>query len=287
MNAMAELAGSFGPTNDPFQASIITREAMQEIILYAIDKAGFSDNVIFHGGTCLRILHGLDRFSEDLDFNLRETDSDLDTNSMVSAISEELEAVGLENYTKIRPGVGVKPVFSAKFNTNLKNALITAGFNEKITKMAHSRKNLTVKLDIDMRPPKQIKDVVVEKKGPLEYQVRAEPLPILFAGKTAAVLCRQWKDRIKGRDFYDFRWYVQNKIPLDMDYLRSNLDLKCTQDVEITPESLVQLLDQRFDSIDWTDAKMDLLSFVKFEQIGSWIPESFKKLAREIVFEKY
>ena len=73
MNAMAELADSFGPTNDPFQASIITREAMQEIILYAIDKAGFSDNVIFHGGTCLRILHGLDRFSEDLDFNLRET----------------------------------------------------------------------------------------------------------------------------------------------------------------------------------------------------------------------
>ena len=139
MNAMAELADSFGPTNDPFQASIITREAMQEIILYAIDKAGFSDNVIFHGGTCLRILHGLDRFSEDLDFNLRETDSDLDTDSMVSAISEELEAVGLENYTKIRPGIGVKPIFSAKFNTNLKNALVTAGFNEKITKMAHSR----------------------------------------------------------------------------------------------------------------------------------------------------
>ena len=72
-----------------------------------------------------------------------------------------------------------------------------------------------------------------------------------------------------------------------MDCLRSNLDLKCTQDVEITPESLVQLLDQRFDSLDWTDAKMDLLSFVKFEQIGSWNPESFKKLAREIVFEKY
>ncbi len=108
---------------------MITKEAMQEIILYAIDKSGFSDKIVFHGGTCLRILHGLDRFSEDLDFNLRETSLDLNTDDLVAAISKELGAMGLDNYTKIRPGIGVKPIFSAKFNTNLKNALITAGFD--------------------------------------------------------------------------------------------------------------------------------------------------------------
>lgn len=264
---------------------MITKEAMQEIILYAIDKSGFSDKIVFHGGTCLRILHGLDRFSEDLDFNLRETSLDLNTDDLVAAISKELGAMGLDNYTKIRPGIGVKPIFSAKFNTNLKNALITAGFDESVTQKAHPQQNLTIKLDIDMKPPRQNEDVVVEKKGALEYRVRSEPLPTLFAGKTAAVLCRQWKNRIKGRDFYDFRWYVQHGIPLDLDYLRSNLELKCTPDIRITPEVLVQLLDQRFDDIDWADAKMDLMSFVEFEQIGPWGPGPFKKLAREIVFE--
>ncbi len=114
MNVLAELAGSHGTASDPPMASMMTKEAMQEIILYAINKAGFSDNIIFHGGTCLRILHGLDRFSEDLDFNLRGTKDDLDTDELVTAVSEELDAVGLDTYTKVRPGIGAKPIFSTR-----------------------------------------------------------------------------------------------------------------------------------------------------------------------------
>ncbi len=287
MNVLAELTKSYGPANGLPRATRMTKEAMQEIILYAINKTGFSDDIVFHGGTCLRILHGLDRFSEDLDFNLRVACSDLDTDDLVASISRELEAMGLDNYTKVRPGIGIKPIFSAKFNTNLKNALIAADFDERIVKIAHPQQNLTVKLDIDMEPPKQCDDEVIEKRGPLVYSVRSEPLPILFAGKTAAVLCRQWKNRIKGRDFYDFRWYVQHRIPLDLNYLRSNMELKCAPDLDITPKSLIQLLDGRFDSINWDDAREDVEEFVDSSKIEPWNPESFKKLAREIVFEKY
>lgn len=137
MNTLAELVDSYEPANGPSEATMMTKEAIQEIILYAINKAGFSDSIVFHGGTCLRILHGLDRFSEDLDFNLSGMDPDFDTDDLIMAISKELEATGLDNYTKVRPGKGVKPIFSVKFNTNLKNAIRTAGFDQEIVKIIH------------------------------------------------------------------------------------------------------------------------------------------------------
>lgn len=96
---------------------------------------------------------------------------------------------------------------------NLRNALGASEFPDTLVQDAHSQELVTVKVDIDLDPPDYSKEVVVEKTFPLKYSVRTEPLPVLFAGKTSAVLCRHWNNRVKGRDMYDFRWYVEHSVP--------------------------------------------------------------------------
>ena len=144
---------------------------------------------------------------------------------------------------------------------------------------SHSKANIVVKMDVDLDPPAYSKEIVIMKTEPLEYIIRTEPLPVLFSGKTAAVLCRHWGNRVKGRDFYDFRWYVERGVPLDLGCLESRLDKKCTHTEKLDRDTLVCLLKDRFDTLDWDSARDDVMNFIEPSQLGEWNGESFKDLA--------
>ena len=136
-------------------------------------------------------------------------------------------------------------VCSIKIKMNLRCALETAGFSRSVIDDAHSQELVTVKIDVDLDPPPYSKYETVSKTSPLRYDIRTEPLPVLFAGKTAAVLCRHWEMRVKGRDFYDFRWYVERGVPIDIRCLESCLDKKCNPVEKLDRDTLITLLKNR------------------------------------------
>ena len=143
-----------------------------------------------------------------------------------------------------------------------------------------------MKLDVDLDPPAYSREVLVTKSDPFEYTVRTDPLPVLFAGKTSAVLCRHWGNRVKGRDMYDFRWYIEHGVPIDLECLTSQMDKKCMPTDSIDRDGLVRMLENRFDALDWASAEEDVGNFIRPEQLGDWGPEPFKALARKIGVQK-
>ena len=280
-----DLAGMVRPDGirDVNEASNIMKQAVQEIILFSLSGSGFFDHAVFHGGTCLRILHGLDRFSEDLDFSLDASDPSFDFGPYAERIVLDLAEMGVAAEASLRPPRGELNVFSCKIKANLKAALVTAGFDKDLIRQTNPGTLMVVKIDIDLDPPDLSRDEDVLMDGALQYHVRAETLPVLFAGKTAAVLCRHWVHRVKGRDLYDFRWYIENGIPLDLECLASRVGKKCGIDAEdLDRDRLVGLLDARFDALDWSSAEEDVINFVTRSQIRDWGPEPFKELARWI-----
>ena len=286
---MSTILGDLIPdksTRDVNQAANLVKEGLQELILCTLSRQGFFEKALFHGGTCLRILHGLDRFSEDLDFTLLNRDLDFDFGPYSENLVKELGSKGLSVTANLRRPRGELKVYSAKFKINLREALESAGFDANLIQRSHSKVLVVVKIDIDLDPATQAETVIVRKTSPLEYDVRTESLPILFAGKTAAVLCRHWGNRVKGRDFYDFRWYVENGIPIDIRCLESQLDKKCEPTTGLDRETLIAILKKRFDTLDWNSAKDDVINFIEPSQLGGWGPEPFKALADRIsVFE--
>ena len=109
---------------------------------------------------------------------------------------------------------------------------------------------------------------------------------MLYAGKMSAVLCRQWKHRVKGRDLFDYVWYIERGTPLDMRALESRLDKKCRPTSDLDRDVLIEMLDRRFDSLDLESAKEDARGFLFDDScLDLWSPEYFKGLAREIVIE--
>lgn len=273
-----------GDVTGSIQAHNHLKEAVQEATLWSLNRQRFFDYAVFHGGTCLRIIYGLDRFSEDLDFSLRAPNMDFDLVPFTDGIVKDFETLGMTVSVKCRPPKGEMPIFSAVIKTNLRDALWAAGFHESVIEKTHSKIDLKIKIDVDMDPPEYSSEILVHKSGPLEYDALTESLPVLFAGKTAAVLCRQWKNRVKGRDFYDFRWYVEHNIPLDLECLRTRLNKKCLPEQTMDQKKLMDMLDSRFDSIDFGTAADDVRPFLNdANQLGEWNAENFKILARRIV----
>ncbi len=269
--------------HDLTTATNLAKEAMQEMILCTLSKDGFFDIALFHGGTCLRILHGLDRFSEDLDFTLLAENRDFDFTPYSEGIIRAFHDIGVNVHNSPRPPRGELQVFSDKIKVNLREILRACGFADKVVRAAHSQENCVVKIDVDICTPGYTRDEVVHKSAPLEYSVRTESLPVLFAGKTSAVLCRHWGKRVKGRDLYDFRWYVEHDVPIDLECLRMRIGKKCAQDVWEEGDTIEDALCRRFDTLDWDSAREDLENFVESsEKIGQWGPEPFKELAGRI-----
>ena len=182
------------------------KEILQEIILLGLERNHFFEKAAFYGGTALRILHRLDRFSEDIDFTLLKPDLNFKFDKYFPGLARELKAYGFDFTLERVEKSQDRPVESAFLKTNTRilflNITGTKSFADKIQK----NQSIKIKFEVDVDPATSFDTEIKTVLLPSAFSVKSLTLPSLFAGKMHAVLLRKWKNRIKGRDFYDFQW---------------------------------------------------------------------------------
>lgn len=255
-----------------------THEVMQQITLAGLYRGGFFDRAAFYGGTCLRIFHGLQRFSEDMDFSLLRADENFSLENYFELIIAEFKALGKD------------VVINKKTKTNQTN--IESAFLKDNTEIYDlqftTEKKIKIKMEVDTQPPP---DFVTEYKLlllPFSFMTRCYSLPDLYAGKMHAFLFRNWQNRVKGRDWYDFEWYVRNNTALNFKHLQKRTEqINALTESDLTPDVFRKMLKERIEKTSIESVKNDVRPFLKNPQeMDIWSTEYFLQLADMIRFEE-
>ncbi len=263
------------------------QEIIQELALEGLARAKFFEKAAFYGGTCLRILYHLDRFSEDLDFSLLTPDDDFDLDPYLKSIERHIQSYGFNISIQKKDKTNSTAVLSAFLKANTLENFIKIGLSDQERKRIHVEENIKIKVEIDIDPPPGFNTEMVEMHIPGIYYVRSYALPDLFAGKMSAVLARSWKGRTKGRDWYDLVWYVAKKTPLHLSHLEQRLKQTSfiEKSVSLTPEIFAKLYMERIEKLDVPSAKSDVLPFIKNPEIlDFWSKPYFVELLSKITF---
>ena len=241
------------------------REIAQEIALLGLWRTPFYDHAAFYGGSALRIFHGLQRFSEDLDFSLLQPKPDFSLKPYLGAVADELAAWGFEFRAEGIEKNQPSPIESAFLKGSTVINLLQIGAPPEIAARLPKGQLIRIKLEIDTDPPPGATTEMLTRLVPTPHQVRVYDLPSLFAGKLHAVLCRNWKSRVKGRDFYDLVWYVGRRVPLNLAHLEARMRQSGDWPLEtpLDTPGLRKRLEERFASIRFDQAKEDIAPFLK------------------------
>jgi predicted nucleotidyltransferase component of viral defense system len=261
------------------------REIMQEITLLGLWRSKFFEKAAFYGGTALRILYGLDRFSEDLDFSLLSPIRGFDIDKYSLALEKELRAFGFNVRVEKRNKAVITPVQSAFLKANTFNELLLISTDESIVQAVPRGQVLKIKLEVDTDPPPGFSTESKYLLQPIPFAVRTYTLPDLFAGKMHAVLCRKWKSRVKGRDWYDLVWYVANYPELHLGHLEQRMRQSSHwPDSKAMDESAFQeLLRDKIDTLDVDQARREVEPFVRHpEALAIWSREFFHDVGSRI-----
>lgn len=263
------------------------REIMQEIALAGLQRAGFFEKAAFYGGTALRIFYKLDRFSEDLDFSLLECNTDFSLEPYFEAIVKEFEALGITVIITEKKKSAESNVDSAflKSGTIWKELVL----EEIIPQMGVSiMPNVKIKIEVDRKPPLGFETEEKLLLRPFSFYVKCFTLSNLFAGKMHALLFRKWKNRVKGRDWYDLEWYIKKGVPLDLDHfvLRAQ-DTGDWKEDNITQEQILNLLSKKIASVDFNNVREDVIRFIHDDSVlDIWKEQYFMDLIKNIKFQK-
>ena len=250
-----------------------TYEVLQQVVLSGLYRGGFFGEAAFYGGTCLRIFHGLDRFSEDMDFTLLRKDPGFSMERYFPAIVDECRLLGREVEITLKDKRTFGKVESAflKDNTEVYNLSF------------RTEKSVKIKIEVDTQPPLEFDTEERLLLHPFSFMTRCLTLPNLFAGKMHALVFRQWKNRVKGRDWYDFERYVRNGVPLSFQHLQ--VRIKEFNDMEVDKNQFVGMLKERLASADINQVKKDVRPFLKNPQsLDIWSNDYFLQLADAINF---
>lgn len=255
------------------------REVMQEIALAGLYRGGFFNKAAFYGGTALRIFHGLERFSEDLDFSLLSKDPNFSLDSYFNAINTEFKALGIAVDIKAKQKTNKTAIESAflKSDTRIHELRIEGMYQQSW----NSNRPIKIKFEVDTQPPLGFKTEEKLLLQPFSFYVKCFKTGDLFAGKLHALLFRSWKNRVKGRDWYDFEWYVRHghSVHLEHFLIRAHESGQLTSYEAIDIDEVKSLLHQRIDQIDFEQAKMDVQPFLKAtETLELWTPGYFHEL---------
>lgn len=260
------------------------REIIQEIALLGLWRGKFFEHAAFYGGTALRILYGLNRGSEDLDFSLLAPNSDFRLSGYANALKQELSSFGLAVDFVTKEKNRQFSIDSAFLKTNTKQLLISVGLPDSSTDRIHSRRELKIKLEIDIDPPMEFETEVKTLLRPIPHSVRVYTLPCLLAGKLHAVLCRKWQNRSKGRDWYDMIWYAAHHPIVDLAHLETRMRQSgdYPDDLPLTLNRLTQFLSTAIDGIDVNILKVDVQPFISDQQeLDLWSKEFFREIIKE------
>ncbi len=263
------------------------REILQQTALLGLKRQGFFEKAAFYGGTALRILYGLDRFSEDLDFTLLQPDPAFDFTPFLDGVRKELAAFGFEMEVAQKIKTMETSVISAFMKMNTIKLYLAIG-EEKKSKSINHNETIQIKLEVDIDPPSYFRVEEHIVLNPTSFYVSTLHRSDLFAGKMHAILYRAWKGRVKGRDWYDLIWYIKNNVPLGLRYLEECM--RQTKNLEsnksLTRDRLMEMLRSKIQGIDWESAKADMRSFIADpERLDIWSSQFFSDLIQHLLIE--
>lgn len=272
-NLYEQMLSVYDMTTEQQQRNAIF-EANQQVILAGLADGGFFNHAAFYGGTCLRIFHGLQRFSEDMDFSLLAPEEDFEFTQYFQPIIDKFAMVGrdVEIRKKDKKHFGKVESAFLKDNTDVYDVTF------------QTEKPVKIKIEVDKQPPMGFTTEQKLLLLPQSFMTRCFTLPDLFAGKMHALVYRAWKNRVKGRDWYDFEWYIRNRVPLDFRHLKERA--MQFNNEKISKDSFLDKLKGRLATADIEQVKADVLPFIKRPQeLEIWSNDYFLQLASMIVFE--
>lgn len=273
---------SYKPQNI-FETEQVLREIMQEITLAGLNRANFFKYAAFYGGTALRIFHGLNRFSEDLDFSLLEKNKQFELESFFQSILEEFESMGIKVRINQKLASNVSAIDSAFLKSDTMWSELV--FEKTIPQINLSIKpTIKIKIEVDTNPPLLFKTENRLLTKPFSFYVNCLTLPDLFAGKMHALLFRKWKTRVKGRDWYDLEWYIKSGVELNLTHF-------CQRAIEsgdwnqsiISKDQLINLIELKISEVDINRIKEDVIRFIPNPIVLEiWSPSYFLQLCTQI-----
>ena len=273
MTIFDEMVAAYNPQNAE-QRLNAQHQAMQQIVLAGLQKGGFFEHAAFYGGTCLRIFHNLPRFSEDMDFSLTEKNPSIHLENYFQAIQDVFAFTGKEVVITKKEKLNFGRVESAFLKED------TSAYDIAF----RTEKTVKVKIELDTDPPLLFDTEQKLLMKPYSLMVRCFTLPDLFAGKMHALVYRNWKSRVKGRDWYDFEWYIRFNVPLNFKHLQERI--REFSGKEVSKEEFMQLLRERLSTADINQVKQDVLPFVdRPSDLNIWSNDYFLQLADRIRFE--
>lgn len=274
----------YQPKNNA-EAEQALREIMQEVALFGLQQSGFFEIAAFYGGTALRIFHQLPRFSEDLDFSLLSPIHNFSLQPYLDGMVRQLEGVGVKVEVKEKKKTQKTNVDSAflKPDTEWKELVLKDVIPQEKLGM---RPDIKIKIEVDTNPPQ---DFITEQRlllKPVSFYVQLFTLPDLFAGKMHALLFRKWKNRVKGRDWFDLEWYIRKGIPLHLQHLATrSRDSGNLEGNELSQQEFLQLLHQKIDEVSMEKVKVDVLPFIPNPDVlNIWSKAYFHDLVSKIRF---
>ena len=262
------------------------REILQEIALLGLWRRKFFEHAAFYGGTALRVLHGLDRYSEDLDFSLLKPDPSFSLGAYGDALKREIASFGFSVDFEHRKKHTSAPIDSAFLKTNTYKQLIVVEAAGDLLRDLHPAKKLKIRLEVDTDPPAGFQTETQFVLQPIPFSVRVYGLPDLLAGKLHAILCRKWKRRVKGRDWYDLVWYAGRYPEVRINHLESRMRQSgdYSEEEELTSEKLHELLARAVNELDVEQVRREVAPFVRDQRaLDVWSRTFFRTIAERIV----
>ena len=280
---LEQMVEAYQPKNNEEKRNVV-KEVMQEITLCALSKAGFFDVAAFYGGTALRIFYGLDRFSEDLDFSLMTKNKDFDLSTYVPSLKRIVQSFGLNVEVEIKHKTLDSAIQSAFLKGDTIEQFLLFYPNDLVTGINKNEK-VKIKFEIDTMPASLATYETKYRLLPMPYSIKLYDEASLFSGKIHAVICRSWKSRVKGRDLYDYVFYLTRNTKFNLDHLREKLieSHYISQEDKFDVDFVKALLIARFNEIDFNDAKKDVLPFITDTSIlDIWSKEFFIAITSQL-----
>lgn len=285
MNTILEqMIENYQPSNIEEKRNVI-KEVMQEIVLCGLSKSGFFNEAAFYGGTALRIFYNLDRFSEDLDFSLLVKDKDFDLSKYFPKLRETVSSFGLHVDIELKTKTKDSNVKSAFLKGDTIEHFLLFYPDEKIQGINKNEK-VKIKFEIDTMPPEMATYETKFRLLPTPYSVKLYDESSLFSGKIHAVICRSWKSRVKGRDLYDYVFYLSRNTHFNLPHLKEKLidSGYIDENDKITCDDVKNMLISRFQEIDYEQAKEDVIPFIKdISVLNIWSKEFFISITNNLI----
>jgi len=266
---------TYQPANEEEALSAL-REIMQEIALAGLSRTDFFKKAAFYGGTALRIFHGLNRYSEDMDFSLLAVDKNFSLEPYFQAIQDEFNSLGMNVSLRTKSKLHKTPIESAFLKSEtLWKELVLEDVVEQLG--IRSNKNIKIKIEVDRNPSMHFQTEEKLSLRPYSFYVKCFDLPSLFAGKMHALLFRKWQNRVKGRDWFDMEWYIRKGVTLNLThFLHRAQDSNDWQKPTISKEDFGKLLQDKIKTTSIDKVKADVRPFVaNTENLEIWSPQYF------------